>query len=144
VGIFKLWPPAVVPATALTVLSDATANGVRSLRLHLQGPRGARGLHLELSGAAVSAVTVDGRRFADPGWQGLQTWHLLYYALPAGGIDLALELQPGGGPFTLRVTDQSAGLPALPGAGIRPRPAEMMPLFMAQEFMPYDGTPPVD
>jgi hypothetical protein len=59
-------------------------------------------------------------------------WNMRYYAVPEGGIDLILELQPSS-PLKLRVSDLSYGLPD--SLVVKPRPGHIMP-----SPMPYSDT----
>jgi hypothetical protein len=61
-------------------------------------------------------------------------WRLLYYAPPAEGIDLDLQVRASQ-PLKLRVQDQSFELPASLTASFKPRPADKIPT--AYPFNPF-------
>lgn len=132
-------PAANLPVPELTVLSDQTSGDVRTIRLHLTSPRLARGLLVKVSGSMVLAASVNDNRQTNPGWSELKDWYLRFYGMTSQGIDLQLEVRPST-QLTLEVTDQSDGLPELPGVTYSPRTPEMMPFAMAQEYMPYPET----
>jgi hypothetical protein len=53
-------------------------------------------------------------------------WTVRYYALPAEGLELVLELQPRA-QVKLKVVDQSYELPVLPNFSVTARPENLMP-----------------
>lgn len=114
----------------IKVLDDRTADGVRTLRLSLNShyPSGYLMAPAEES-TEVLATTVRGQRFVNEAARSAPTgigWSLNYYALPAEGMELTLEVKPGR-PLKLRSVDQAYELPALPGAAIKPRPDHIAP-----------------
>ncbi len=122
------------PALALAppiaeVLSDTTTDGLRTLRLRVTSPRQPWATSITAQAdSGIRAVTVAGHRVdlaSEPPDQ-RTTWSMNYAALPAGGVELTLELAPGA-PITLLVSDIAHGLPEIPGTTVQPRPAEMMP-----------------
>ncbi len=140
VGLFRgAAPAASLPGPELSVVSDQTSGGVRTVSLHLSSPRGARALRVEALGAPVLAASSNGSRATNASWPGQERWLLRYYGLDARGLDLVLEVTPGR-PLTLVVADQSEGLPALAGVSYAPRTAAMIPFALAQEMMPYSET----
>jgi hypothetical protein len=76
------------------------------------------------SEAKVLAAVVNGKRFEVSPAPG--PWGLEYWAPGGEGVGLTLEVTPAQ-PLKLRVVEQGYGLPELPGASIRPRPAGLMP-----------------
>ncbi len=132
-------PAASLPAPEVTLLSDEMSGGVRILTLHLSSPRQARGLLVKVSGAPIVAASVNGNRQTNPAWSELEDWYLRYYGMTGQGIDLQLEVHATSR-LALIVTDQSDGLPELPGVIYSPRTPEMMPFALAQEYMPYPET----
>ena len=77
------------------------------------------------SRAEVTGAALDGRAF---GGGGAHTsplrgkhWSVRYFAPPAGGVELSLELKADE-PLRLRLVDQSYGLPAFGGAPAKARP----------------------
>jgi hypothetical protein len=115
-------PPVPLPPPQAALLEDRTTAGVRSLRLRLTSPRGARKLFLELPDAEPLAVSVDGKPAINLPENGLRLW---YHGLRPEGVDVALRLRAPG-PLTLRLEDRSDGLPAIPGFPA-PRPPELTP-----------------
>ena len=109
------------------VLEDVTANGVRHLRLHLVSPRGAERISVQVSAEVLSAA-VDGKDLTSDttASEAQKNWSLFYLALPKDGIELVLETRSTP-PLSMRVVDESYGLPLLDGAAITARPAHMMP-----------------
>lgn len=130
-GFLKSTAPALpLSAPELTVLDDQTANGVRTLRLNLrsQDPAGYVTAPVA-SNTAVLAATVKGRRFVNDAPRSAQSsnsWVLNYYAPPAEGFELTLEVSPAQ-PLKLRVVGQAYGLPETPGSPTTPRPDDTMP-----------------
>ncbi|MEV4618545.1 M28 family peptidase [Asanoa sp. NPDC049573] len=114
---------AALPPAALTVVSDSTAGGVRTLRVKLAPQRQVRlaALHVDGATATVDQASVDG--FEVPvDRSGPWSFGLVFHAPPAGGFEVSLTLRPAGaGPVRFRVEDGSDGLEALPG--FKPRPA---------------------
>ena len=74
--------------------------------------------------AEVQAFAVNGRKVDSVSSR--NQWGLRYHALPAEGIELALDVKAQE-PLKFRVVDQSYGLPALPGKPITPRPSGLIP-----------------
>ena len=108
------------------VLEDTTENGMRRLRLRILSPRGAARLSGQTQ-SAVSSAALDGKQLIRNSFDGPSNLlGFIYFALPQEGIELALETKPSQ-PITLRVVDESYGLPTLPGATYRSRPEHMMP-----------------
>jgi hypothetical protein len=132
-------PAASLPAPEVALVNDNTNGGVRSVRLRVTSRRGAPFMSLTLESATeVIGASVNGKRIensqmpaqSDPN----RPWQLLYYAPPAEGIDLDLEIGPSQ-PLKLRVMDQSFELPASLTASIKPRPADKIPT--AYPFNPF-------
>jgi hypothetical protein len=132
-------PRSNLPAPELTLLSDQTSGGIRTIKLQLSSPRMARGLLVKVSGSPVLAASVNDNRQTNPAWSELEDWYLRFYGMTDEGINFQLEVTPGS-QITLTVTDQSDGLPELPGVTYSPRSAAMMPFALAQEYMPYPDT----
>jgi hypothetical protein len=99
-------------------------DGVRRLRLHLVSPRGAERMSIQISTEILSA-TVDGKPLTS-GPTTQKSWSLLYLALPKDGIELVLETRSTL-PLSVRLMDESYGLPLLDGEKLKDRPAHMMP-----------------
>jgi MFS family permease len=117
-------------APTATVISDTASEGRRALKLHLASPRGANGLLMRLPGdVQILAVTINGQQhqILDRGTAGTP-WLLRYNALPAGGVEVELQLA-GAAPFTCWLGDRSFGLPEVPGQSYQPRPPDLMPTY---------------
>ncbi|PYS87926.1 MAG: hypothetical protein DMF64_21855 [Acidobacteria bacterium] len=124
-------PAAQLAAPNVELLADQQQAGVRSLRLKITSPRRAPIISIGVeSDGEVQGTMLNGKRLelipagARPG--SAHQWGLRYYALPAEGIELTLETKSQE-PLTLKVVDQSYGLPALPGVVYQPRPAHLIP-----------------
>jgi hypothetical protein len=113
-------------APQLTMVSDRTSNGLRSVVVRVSSPRQAPIVSIYLdSNAEVQSFAVNGRR-VDSLTGGRNTWNLRYQSLPAEGIEVALDLKTQE-PIRLRVVDQSYGLPSLPDKPLTARPAGLIP-----------------
>ena len=124
-------PDASLPAPELSLLGEERLEGARILKLRARSLRNAPLMTLVLEpGAVVEAAAINGRevslRNPAAGDNIGQHWRLSYYALPPEGIDLTLQVKQLG-PVNIYVTDQSYGLPAVPGADYTPRPPNLMP-----------------
>jgi hypothetical protein len=124
-------PVASLSAPEVSLLADNTNNGVRSVRLRVTSRREAPFISVtlesvtEVIGASVNGKQIDNSKLpaqTDPN----RLWRLFYYAPPAEGIDLDLEVRPSQ-PLKLRVQDQSFELPASLTASFKPRPADKIP-----------------
>jgi hypothetical protein len=122
--LIEALPPSV------TKLEDLTRNDARHLHLRVASPRRAQALMLATdSDSRILASIINGKRVVNDAKDG---WNMRYYAVPEGGIDLILELQPSS-PLKLRVSDLSYGLPD--SLVVKPRPGHIMP-----SPMPYSDT----
>lgn len=133
-------PLAELAGPELQIVSDQTVGDVRSLALHLASLRQARGLVVELTGSPVHAASINGVRQTNSEWLTRDQWFLRYYGMTPDGLDLVLGLPATARELLVRVTDQSDGLPELPGVTYAPRSADMAPFQIAQEYMPYPET----
>ena len=118
-------PVLLAPAPDIKVISDTTTNGIRSLNLRITSARQAPFIMASLNPEVkVQSFVLDGKRYDE---YHRNNWSLRYIAPPPEGIELVLELeQPPN--VVLRVTDQSYGLPDIPGTSFKPRPDYMMPI----------------
>ncbi|MET0647795.1 MAG: M20/M25/M40 family metallo-hydrolase [Pyrinomonadaceae bacterium] len=123
-------PAIPLPAPVVSVLADRQEDGARQLSLRITSPRGASGLAVYVdSKAEVVAASLNGKPAAgeSPAARARRgRWGLVYTGLPPEGIELALTFKADE-PLKLRVVDQSAGLPQVPGASFRPRPEQIIP-----------------
>ena len=78
--------------------------------------------------AEVLNAAVDGKGLTSEttASEAQKNWSLFYLALPKDGIELVLETRSTP-PLSMRVVDESYGLPRLDGATLTARPAHMMP-----------------
>jgi hypothetical protein len=120
-------PAVTLPAPELTVISDTTTGGVRTLRLRLTSPRGAPVAHLDLrlSGDLVAA-TVGGQTIKVDETASQRRFPVAAYNLGAQGMEISLSVR-GTGAITGTLADFSNGLPRIDGMPVTERPAEYMP-----------------
>jgi hypothetical protein len=124
-------PAALLSAGAITVTGDSTTDGVRRLQMRVVSSH--EGINITVpgdAGVSVLAAVINGKR-VESGKQSAtgrpaSPWGLQYWAPPAGGFDLVLELK-GSQPVPLKVVEQSYGLPQVPGKPFTPRPSNIMP-----------------
>jgi hypothetical protein len=116
----------------LSVLSDGTENGVRTLTVNLRSTRNPRlfGVRVEPPVEVLSAV-IDGKRLdyrdhKPRNDNAAVAWELIYNAFPREGITLTLELN-GTEPVNLTVMSCTDGLPEIPGKSLKPRPDFLIP-----------------
>ena len=118
---FASAPRASIEPPTATVLSDSATAGSRELLLRLGAAPGTGFLAMRASGARVVRASVDGRaidtsRYRSPDRQ----WRLTYAAPPDSGFTLALTLAAPG-PFTLDLSAQTPGVPAVAGLRVPER-----------------------
>ena len=126
-------PAVPLPGADVRVTGDSTADGVRTLSLRVTSPN--PGVNVNVPGGAqveVLNATVAGKRVENTGprpqGQAAPAWAMQFWAPPAGGFDLTLQLR-GQQPVLLRLTEQSYGLPRGPGVSYRPRPDYIIPSY---------------
>jgi len=120
-----------LPAPEVEILEDQVSGDMRIVKLNVNSPRGAEVLLFDVEPyQAVRAATIDGKRVETRESQ-RDLWSLTYYAVPAEGIDITLELDPAQ-TINLQISDQTWELTAdvldTLGAAYQPRPANMMPM----------------
>lgn len=109
------------PGPQLTVVSDATADNVRTLSLHVASTAKAASVTLRVvSETEVLGASIFGKELV-PERRG---WHVDITVFPPEGVDLVLRI-PAGSSVTLNARETFYGLPALPE--IKPRPDYMIP-----------------
>ncbi len=124
-------PLVTLGAPRIDLLGDSANDGLRSLRFHITSPRQAPVISVYLDSVAeIQNVSVNGRSLvsnrvllSNPA---RNAWNLRYHAVPAEGIELAMDLKPTE-PVKLRVVDQSYGLPSFPDKPVAPRPSGLIP-----------------
>lgn len=124
-------PDVSLPAPQLSLLGEERQEGGRTLKLSARSMRNAPVMSLVLEpGVVVEAAAINGKevdlRNKPSGDNVGQPWRLSYYALPPEGIDLTFQVKKSG-PVNIYVTDQSYGLPEVPGADYKPRAPNLMP-----------------
>jgi hypothetical protein len=135
-------PVAQLEAPQVSVLDDRTDNNVRLLRLRITSPRKAPMVSIQMdSNTEVLSAMVNGKRIEmnsnqrQPSAGGAKNlWGLRYYAVPDEGIEVAFEVKPSQ-PLSLKVVDQTYGLPPELIASFKTRPDSFMPAPFA--FSPY-------
>jgi hypothetical protein len=122
-------PLATLTPASVQLIGDENAGGRRTVRLKINASSPVLNLTVPGEQASVLSSAVNGKPVeAAPGPPGQPggPWGLQYWAPPAEGFDLTLELSAAQ-PFKLQVADQWYGLPDIPGASFRPRPDYLMP-----------------
>ena len=120
-------PAVTLPAPEAQLLDSAADGGARTIHLRIRSARGARTLRLAVIEGAVLDAAVNGHALGKPSearWGG-GAWGVDYSNASDEGIDLLFHVQ-GTTPLRLAVTDQTAGLPPIPGANLPARPADTM------------------
>ena len=119
-------PPVALAAPRLTVLDEATENGVRNLRLRLTSPREAPTAHLDLHlPGDLLAATAGGRPVKVDTKASQRRFPLAAYNL-GDGMELTLSVR-GTADITGTLTDYSNGLPPIERLTVKDRPADFMP-----------------
>ncbi len=113
---------------------DLTVAGKRMVRLQISSPRQARVVWVIVRQAAVLRAAIEGRNVqlgeADTRDK---LWGFIFVGLPPEGLHLDLTMKAPNNP-QLIVTDQSDGLPEVPGFSPRPRRGDRMPLPQVWPF----------
>ncbi|MBM7804758.1 hypothetical protein JOD57_000595 [Geodermatophilus bullaregiensis] len=110
-----------LPAAAVQVLDDRTADGRRTVTVRVTPQRDVRLVVLDLraDGGSVVAARVEARDAPADALGEDRLW-LTFHAPPREGVEATFTVE-GDGPLSLRVVDGSDGLSGLPG--FEPRPA---------------------
>ncbi len=114
-------PAATAEAAQITVLDDTlSGGGQRRLRLLVTAPPSAASVWVSIiSDADPMGLWVSGEKMDD-------ARYVEYWAPPAEGFEIILELDAAAGPVELVLVTSTPGLPEIPGFSFTPRPAEMM------------------
>jgi hypothetical protein len=120
-------PVVLLPLPEVTALDDVTLGEDRLLRLCIISPRPGSSLWITFPGASVKEASVNGKKIggASGSSEALKKG-LLYSAVPNNGIVLTLEVGASDA-LGVKVVEISRGLPEIPGAPFKPRPADFMP-----------------
>ena len=123
-GFMKAQAPAVnLSPPVIELLDESRTAGGRILRLHVTSSRHAPVISLYSDpDTEVLASVINGKRIA--GESG-KPFKLQYYALPAEGIEVSLEIKSSG-TVQIQATDQSYGLPEIQTMSFKPRPDHMI------------------
>ena len=120
-----------LPAPEIKVLNDSAQENRRIVHVRVTSIRQAPLISVYCEpDTEIREIVINGKRTALE--QGSVTasakapWVMRYYALPAEGLELVLELQPQA-QVKLKVVDQSYELPALPNFSVTARPENLMP-----------------
>jgi hypothetical protein len=123
-------PAAQLPGPEVKVLDDNTSEGARTLRLHLGSLRQASVISIYTNPETeIGAASINGKRIGESSTvanKGQKQWGLRYFAPPAGGLDLTLEVRSSQ-PLKIRVVDQTYGLPQALSSTYQPRPVNTIP-----------------
>ena len=127
-------PPLKLPAPEIVTLDDSVSSGERILRLRLTSLRHADVLWVALEKVTVLRATIGGKKLpskiVDPNDR---LWGFYYAVPPADGIELDIAVGLADAP-RLTLTDQTTGLPDIPGLHIKPRADDQMPLHYYPAF----------
>ena len=118
------------------LLDKSDDGSTRTLHLRVTSPRHARTIHIGVAQGQVLSASANGRDLGKPSearWDATGPWSF-DYCNPGDSIDLLLRVQ-GVAPVTLVLVDRSSGLPTIPGANLRPRPADSMPIHSGDQTM---------
>lgn len=123
-------PVAQLDAPQVEVVNDETNNNQRTLRLRVKSPRQAQIITLAVDAdAQVTSSSVNGKEIKGRYGAGIP-WALRYYGLPQDGIEVTLVSSKAGTPISVRVVDQSYGLPTGGQISVQPRSENMMPAML--------------
>jgi hypothetical protein len=130
-------PPLQLSAPEITKLADSVQGNEHLLRFRIVSLRHASTLWVAVQNATIVRATVDGKKvpskMVDPQ---NKLWGFYYAAPSPEGIELALAAQATDVP-RITVTDQTNGLPDIPGFHPKPRAPYLMPL---NYFPAFDST----
>jgi hypothetical protein len=118
-------PLVQLPPPEATVLSDTPNNsGGRALRLRLNTPRQAPFVSVYVNPKVeISSAQINGKPIRTGNAPGAAEvgWSMFYFAMPAGGAELTLEVKSAQ-PVEMRLIDFSYGLPLTLTQTLRARP----------------------
>ncbi len=124
-------PTAELPAPNVQLISDEKKDGLRTLRLQVLSPRRAPIISVFVtSDTEVIAGEINGRRLAQKSETAQagegNRWTLRYNGVPEDGLGLVLQTRSTQA-VSLRVVDQSYGLPETLMTRYKPKPDNVMP-----------------
>lgn len=124
--------PAVArqPAQVRLLEDRSDGGGGRALRMSIEPSQPGASVWLRADPKAeVVSAAINGKR-VEVSDRNANPWTLQYWAMPAGGIELTLEVKSPQ-PLTMLVVESSDGLPQVPGLSVRPRPDYLIPSSFA-------------
>ena len=127
-------PPLKLPAPEIVTLDDSVSGNERILRLRLTSLRHADVLWVAVEKATVLRATIGGKKLPSKMVEpNDRLWGFYYAVPPADGIELDIAVGLADAP-RLTLTDQTNGLPDIPGLHIKPRTEDQMPLHYYPAF----------
>jgi hypothetical protein len=121
-----------LPTPTVTLVKDEKkAGSPRHLQLHVQAPAGETSVFVRVSSQVnTTQASVNGKEIVKNGtterFQFGTDWGVRYYAPPATGIDLTLELESDS-PVKVQVIGLSHGLPEIGNIEAKYKPQLLMP-----------------
>jgi hypothetical protein len=134
-SVLKTDAPSVkLPAPEIVTLDDSVSSNERVLRLRLTSLRHADVLWVALEKVTVLRATIGGKKLPSKMVEpNDRLWGFYYAVPPPDGIELDIAVGLADAP-RLTLTDQTNGLPDIPGLHIKPRTADQMPLHYYPAF----------
>jgi hypothetical protein len=127
-------PSLKLPAPEIVTLDDSVSGNERILRLRLTSLRHADVLWVALEKVTVLRATIGGKKLPSKMVEpNDRLWGFYYAVPPADGIELDIAMGLADAP-RLTLTDQTNGLPDIPGLHIKPRTEDQMPLHYYPAF----------
>jgi len=127
-------PPVKLPAPEIVTLDDSVSGNERILRLRLTSLRHADVLWVALEKVTVLRATIGGKKLLSKTVEpNDRLWGFYYAVPPPDGIELDIAVGLADAP-RLTLTDQTNGLPDIPGLHIKPRTEDQMPLHYYPAF----------
>lgn len=130
-------PPLPLPPPQITLLEDSSEDKERVLRLRLTSSRQPSTLWVSVQNVTILRATIDGKnapsKMVEPPDK---LWGFYYAAPPAQGIELTIAVKLSDKP-QITLSDQTNGLPEVPGFRSKPRTPDLMPL---NYFPAFDST----
>ena len=127
-------PPLKLPAPEILTLDDSESGNERILRLRLTSLRHADVLWVAVEKGTVLRATIGGKKLPSKMVEpNDRLWGFYYAVPPPDGIELDIVVGLADAP-RLTLTDQTNGLPDIPGLHIKPRTEDQMPLHYYPAF----------
>jgi hypothetical protein len=134
-SVLKTDAPLVkLPAPEIVTLDDSVSGNERILRLRLTSLRHADVLWVAVEKGTVLRATIGGKKLPSKMVEpNDRLWGFYYAVPPVYGIELDIAVGLADAP-RLTLTDQTNGLPEIPGLHIKPRTGDQMPLHYYPAF----------